>query len=198
MKQKLNGVSIIRGSTEAQAGEDRGGIPAQKAAIDQIAAQHGISILHEFVLTESGARVLENAQYRQFLKACEPPDITCVVTKEFSRIMRPDRLDESGHILQHLIDNGITLYMPDAVLNLSNSEDWFMTMIKAAVAGNERNEIKRRMIDGKEALRRRSRHPSGRHTLARGIACDKKGVWSHTPEIQTVKLLFKLWREGEQ
>src|SRR5215831_10790131 len=197
MKQKLKGVCIIRVSTEAQADESKGGIPAQRTAIEKIAASNGIDIApeHYFELTESGAHVLDSPEYGRFLKACERPDITCVVTKEFSRLMRPERFDDY-RIIQHFIDHGITLYLPDAVMNLANRQDWLMAGIKAAMAGMERFDIRQRMMDGKEAMRRQGRHPSAYHTLARGIGYDKQRGWHYTEQIGVVRLLFKLFLDG--
>src|SRR5262249_34472118 len=89
-------------------------------------------------------------------------------------------------------------YLPDAVMNLANRQDWLMAGIKAAMAGMERFDIRQRMMDGKEAMRRQGRHPAAAHTLPRGIGYDKKTGWHYTEQIDVVRLLFKLFLEGER
>jgi DNA invertase Pin-like site-specific DNA recombinase len=199
-KKHINGVALIRVSTAAQAGESRAGIPAQREAIRKIQETHGIHIApeHRFELTDiSGSRVLDSTDYQRFLRVVERPDITAVVTKEFSRLMRPERFDDY-RIIQHFIDHGITLYFPDAVMNLSNRQDWLIAAIRAAMSGMEKFDIRQRMMDGKETMRRQGRHPSAPHTLARGIGYNKKVGWYYKEdELGVVRLLFKLFLQGE-
>jgi DNA invertase Pin-like site-specific DNA recombinase len=201
IKKKINGVALIRVSTAGQADESRASIPAQREAIRRICEAHGIEIDRndQFELIDvSGASVLNSPDYLRFLDALKRPEIDAVVTKEFSRLMRPERLEDYG-IIQRLIDCGITLYFPDGVMNLANRQDWFMALIRAAVAGNERLEIRQRMMDGKEAMRRLGRHPSAAHTLARGIGYDKTNRrWFYKEEdLAVVRLLFDLFLQGE-
>lgn len=201
MSQKtINGVAMIRVSTAGQADESRAGIPAQREAIRRIAEAHHIHIAteHQFELTDlSGAHVLDSPDYQRFLRVVARPDISAVVTKEFSRLMRPECFDDYV-ILQHFTNHGIRLYLPDAVLDFANRQDRFMAGLRAAMAGMERDEIRQRMMDGKEAMRRQGRHPSAEHTLARGIGYDKKKGWYYKEnELATVRLVFRLFLEGE-
>jgi DNA invertase Pin-like site-specific DNA recombinase len=191
---------MIRVSTAGQADQSRAGIPAQREAIRKIAAAHDICIApkHQFELTDlSGAHVLDSPEYQQFLRVVAQPDITAVVTKEFSRLMRPECFDDYV-ILQHFTNHGIRLYLPDAVLDFSNRQDRFMAGLKAAMAGMERDEIRQRMMDGKEAMRRQGRHPSAEHTLARGIGYNRQKGWYYEEgELEIVRTLFRLFIEGE-
>jgi DNA invertase Pin-like site-specific DNA recombinase len=204
MEQKgyINAVAMIRVSTAGQADERRAGIPAQREAIRRIAEARGLRILpeHQFELTDlSGAHVLDSSEYQRFMRVVAQPGITAVVTKEFSRIMRPECFDEYV-ILQHFVNHGIRLHLPDTVLDFSNRRDRFMAGLSAAMAGMERDEIRQRMMDGKEAMRRRGQHPSSRHTLARGIGYDREKMrWFYKEdELAVVRLIFRRFLEGER
>src|SRR5882724_8978212 len=143
----IKGVGLVRVSTAGQAHESRASIPAQREAIRRICEAHNIHIAaeHHFELTDvSGASVLLSPDYQRFLLAVERPDITAVVTKEFSRLMRPENFRDYA-ILQIFVDYGITLYMPDAVMNMANRQDWMMAGIKTTIAGMERFDIRQRM-----------------------------------------------------
>jgi DNA invertase Pin-like site-specific DNA recombinase len=199
-KEPIRGVALVRVSTAGQADDSRASIPAQREAIRKIAQAYSIEIApeHHFELTDvSGASVLLSPDYQRFLRAVQQPDVSAVVTKEFSRLMRPENFHDYA-ILQIFVDHGITLYMPDTVMNMCNRQDWFMAGIKTAMAGMERFDIRQRMMDGKEAMRRRGRHPSAAHTLARGIGYTKgKGWFYKEEELAVVRMLFDLFLNGE-
>src|SRR5471030_254522 len=96
-EQPTKGVALVRVSTAGQADESRAGIPAQREAIRKIAAAYSIQIApeHHFELTDvSGASVLLSTDYQRFLRVLERPDISAVVTKEFSRLMRPENFGD--------------------------------------------------------------------------------------------------------
>jgi DNA invertase Pin-like site-specific DNA recombinase len=196
---RLLGLALVRVSTAEQAKDDHAGLPAQREAIRRTAQRHGIDIVKTFELADiSGARVRFSAEYREFLQQCGHPGITCVVTKEFSRLMRPERFEDWA-ILQHFADNGIALYFPDRVINLAESAAAkLMAGIEAGVAGFERLQIMQRIHDAKEELRKKGYHPSAEHTLARGIGFTKKLGWYYDDEeIASVRLLFRLFLGGE-
>jgi DNA invertase Pin-like site-specific DNA recombinase len=191
------GVGLIRVSTGAQANEDRASIPAQREIIRQIAARYQIQVVKTFELADiSGAAVRFSPEYEQFLRAVEDPRVTCVITREFSRLMRPERFDDFA-ILQIFVDHGITLYFPSDVLDLSNRQARFMAGIRAGVAGLERADIAERIASAKEIMRRRGEHPCGEHTLARGLGYTREKGWYYDEsELESVKLLFRLFLGG--
>jgi len=194
---KRIGIGLIRVSTGAQADGDRASIPAQREIIRQIAARHDIDVMRTFELADiSGAAVLFSSQYQEFLKCLEDPKVSAVITREFSRLMRPERFDDFA-ILQHFVDNGITLYFPTDVLDLSSRQARFMAGIRAGVSGLERGDIAERIASAKEVRRREGHHPCGEHTLARGIGHTKQTGWYYDQaELEPVKLLFKLFLGG--
>jgi DNA invertase Pin-like site-specific DNA recombinase len=194
---KRIGVGLIRVSTGAQADADRASIPAQREIISQIASRNDVEIRQVFELVDvSGAEVAHSREYNRFLQSVKDPSITCVITREFSRLMRPERFDDMW-ILQAFVDSGITLYFPNDVMDLSNRQARFMAHIRASVAGLERGDIAERVASAKEVMRRRGDHPCGEHTLARGLGHTKEKGWYYDEaELQSVRLLFKLFLGG--
>src|SRR5579864_6094581 len=105
-------IELIRVSTEAQAQDDRGGIPAQRAANLVTAARHGLEIVRTFQIEDvSGARVLASPEMREMLGMIESPEIAGVVAKEFSRLMRPEDLSDF-EILARFNRTNTVLYLP--------------------------------------------------------------------------------------
>jgi len=144
----------------------------------------------------SGSRLLASPEFQEFLRHLEEPSIRAVVTKEFSRLMRPENFNDFA-ILQCFVDNSITLHLPDGPIDFSKKFDKFMATIKAGMAGMELEELRRRMDDAKEEMRRQGKHPGGSHTLPKGIAYSNKEGWHYTPEIELVKRIFRLFQTGE-
>ena len=154
----IEGIGLVRVSTEAQADEKHAGIPAQRHAIQAIAQGRGIELVKTFEITDvSGSRILSAPEFQAFLRCLEEPSIQAVCTKEFSRLMRPDNFEDFV-ILQAFVDNEITLHLPDGPVDFSTKFGKFIGTLRAGMAGMELEEIRRRMQDGKEAMRRAGKH----------------------------------------
>ena len=193
----IQGIGLIRVSTQEQSSEKHAGIPAQRHAIEGMARQRSIELIETIEITDvSGSRVLSAPAFQRFLRLLEKPSVQAVVTKEFSRVMRPENFNDYV-ILQTFVDNGITLHLPDGPIDFSNKFGKFMATVRAGIAGMEREEILRRMNDAKEEMRRAGKHPSGSHTLPTGIAYLKDRGWYYTAEIELVKQIFRLFQAGE-
>lgn len=184
-------IELIRVSTEGQAANDRGGIPAQRAANRATAERHGLEIIRTFQIEDvSGSRVLASPEMQELLRVIEAPQIVGVVAKEFSRLMRPEDLGDFA-ILQRFIETRTVLYLPDGPVDLGNKSGRLFGVLRAAMAGYERQEILERMTDAKEAIRRAGRHPGGWNSLPFGVAWDPAQGWSYTPEAEKVKVAFR-------
>lgn len=71
MKKRV--IELIRVSTEAQAAEDRAGIPAQRSANQRTAAQYGLDVVRTIQLSDvSGAAVLRTPKCRNFSNSWSP------------------------------------------------------------------------------------------------------------------------------
>jgi DNA invertase Pin-like site-specific DNA recombinase len=186
-----NVLELIRVSTEGQAGDDRGGIPAQRAANKRTAEAHGLEIVRTFEIADvSGAKVLACPEMQEILSLIESPEICGVVAREFSRLMRPEDLSDFA-ILQRFVETRTMLYLPDGPVDLGNKSGRLFGVLRAAMAGYEREEIRERMESGKEAIRRAGRHAGGDNSLPFGVAWDKVKGWSFTPEAEMVKEAFR-------
>ena len=192
-----NVVELVRVSTEEQAGQDRGGIPAQRATNRRTAEQHDLRIVKTIEIVDvSGSSILRAPQMQELLRLMEEPEIHGVVTKEFSRLMRPENFADYA-LLQHFIDTGTVLYLPEGPIDLASKLGRLYGTIRAAMAGVERREIIERMQDAKEALRRAGKHPCSSACLPYGVSYSKERGWSYAAEAEKVKQAFVLFLSGK-
>ena len=89
------------------------------------------------IVDVSGAAVLGSPEMRELLRLMESPDIQGVVTKEFSRLIRPEKFTDYA-LLQHFIDTNTVLYLPDGLIDLTSKTGRLLGTIRAAMAGIER------------------------------------------------------------
>jgi site-specific DNA recombinase len=190
-------IELIRVSTEGQASEDRAGIPAQRDANRRTARTYGLTIVKSIEIVDvSGAAVLSSPQMQELLRMMESREIHGVVTKEFSRLMRPEKFTDYA-LLQQFIDTETVLYLPDGPIDLASKSGRLLGTIRAALAGLERREILDRMNDAKESMRRAGKHPGGESSLPYGVAYSPKAGWSYTADAEKVRTAFRLFLSGE-
>jgi DNA invertase Pin-like site-specific DNA recombinase len=190
-------IELIRVSTEQQAGEDRAGIPSQRDINRRTAHIYGLTIVKSIeIIDVSGAAVLSSPQMQGLLRMMESPEIHGVVTKEFSRLMRPEKFTDYA-LLQQFIDTETVLYLPDGPIDLASKSGRLLGTIRAALAGLERREIIERMNDAKESMRRAGKHAGGESTLPYGVAYSSKAGWSYTADAEKVRTAFRLFLSGE-
>src|SRR5712692_1039700 len=189
-------IELVRVSTEGQAGEDRAGIPAQRETNRRTAKAYGLEIVKTIeVVDVSGASVLASPDIQELLRLMESPDVHGVLAKEFSRLIRPEKFTDYA-LLQHFIDTGTVLYLPDGPIDLASKTGRLLGTIRAAIAGLERREIIERMNDAKEAIRRAGRHAGGASSLPYGVGYSKEQGWYYTAEAQKVKQAFEFFLSG--
>jgi DNA invertase Pin-like site-specific DNA recombinase len=190
-------IELIRVSTEGQAAEDRAGIPSQRAANRKTATQYDLNILRSIEMTDvSGAAVLRAPEIQELLRLIESPQIHGVLTKEFSRLMRPENFSDYV-LLQALADTNTVLYLPEGPIDLSSKSGRLLGTVRAAIAGLERSETLERMWLAKEEKRRRGENPQSTITLPTGVDYDRAtGQWSYTPEAQKIKEAFQMFLAG--
>jgi len=174
-------LELIRVSTEGQAGEVRAGIPPQRQVNRRTAQIYDLDIVRSIeIIDVSGAWVLMSPEMQELMRLMESPEIAGVITKEFSRLMRPENFSDYC-LLQHSVDTGTLLYLPDGPLDLASKSGRLMGTIRAAFAGVERRDIIERMQDGKETLRRSGKHPGGATTLPYGVGYSKEAQLPASP-----------------
>ncbi len=192
-----NVIELIRVSTEGQAGEDRAGIPAQREANRRTAKVYGLTIVKSIEIVDvSGTAVLSSPQMQELLRLMESPDVHGVVTKEFSRLMRPEKFTDYA-LLQQFIDTETILYLPDGPIDLASKSGRLLGTIRAALSGLERREIIERMQDAKESMRMAGKHPGGDSNLPFGVAYSPRTGWSYTADAEKVRAAFRGFLSGE-
>ena len=192
-----NVIELIRVSTEQQAGDDRAGIPAQREVNRRTARIHGLTIVRTIEIVDvSGASVLSSHEMQELLRLMESPEIHGVVTKEFSRLMRPEQFTDYA-LLQQFTDTQTILYLPDGPIDLASKSGRLMGTIRAAMAGMERREIIDRMQDAKESMRRAGKHAGGDSSLPFGVGYSDDEGWHYTADAEKVKQAFSLFLSGD-
>ncbi len=190
-------IELIRVSTEAQAAEDRAGIPAQRAANRRTAAVYGLDIVRTIQMSDvSGAAVLQAPEMQELLSLIGSADVHGVVAKEFSRLMRPDSFGDFI-VLQRFLETNTVLYLPEGPIDLSNKTGRLMGTIRAAIAGLERSEILERMWAAKEEKRRAGKFAQSPICLPFGVSFTEAAGWSYMPEAEKVREAFRRFLAGE-
>jgi DNA invertase Pin-like site-specific DNA recombinase len=190
-------IELIRVSTEGQAAGDRGGIPSQRAANLRTAAQYDLQIVRTIELANiSGAAVLRAPEIQELLRLVESPDIEGVVTREFSRLMRPENFSDYA-LLQVFADTGTILYLPEGPIDLGSKSGRLLGTIRAAIAGLERTEILERVWAAKEEKRRAGKHAQSSIALPYGVGYDAARGWFYKPEAEKVREAFRLFSAGQ-
>ena len=192
-------IGLVRVSTEQQAGENRGGIPAQKQAISEIAQRFDLNVVETVEIVDvSGSNVLESPEMQYLLQRITDPGIEGVVAKELSRLIRPQGFDHF-RLFNEFVEHGIMVSLPSGSLDLSSDNGSLLGPIQSWVAGMERKQILARMNDAREALRRQGRNASGSSALPYGVGYERKtNRWFYTPEANSVRDLFNMFLKGEQ
>lgn len=188
-------IELIRVSTEAQAAEDRASIPAQRAINRRTALAYGLTITRSIEMSDvSGAAVLMAPEIKELVLEMVDPVIHGVVTREFSRLMRPENFSDYA-LLQAFADSSTLLYLPEGPIDFSSKSGRLMGTIRAAIAGMERSDILERTWSAKEEKRRAGGFPAGRTCLPYGVDFD--GKWSYTANAEKVREAFRLILAGE-
>jgi site-specific DNA recombinase len=191
-------LELIRVSTEAQAASDRASIPAQRAVNRRTCAQYGLEIAESIEIFDvSGASVLLAPEIQQLLSLMQSPDIDGVVTREFSRLMRPENFADYA-LLQAFVDSKTVLYLPEGPIDLTSKTGRLMGTIRAAIAGLERTELLERIWAAKEEKRRLGELAQSKVVLPWGVGYEKGRGFYYKPEAERVREAFRRFLGGNQ
>lgn len=198
MNCESQAIELIRVSTDAQAKEDRGGLPAQRAACKDIAKRNNLKVKWTVEMAGvSGAAVMSSKEMQQLIQILKSGQCGGVIMKEASRLMRPENFEDWA-LLQVFKENGVRIYTPDQSYNLSNPHDAMMFGIQMSMAGLERTTIMRRCVEGKRALKLAGKCAGAAHTLPFAVLYDRKREryeWDES-KVSKVQRLFDLFVGG--
>ena len=191
-------IELIRVSTEGQAADDRASIPAQRVINRRTASQYQLDIVRSIEISDvSGASVLKAPEIRELIDLMQSPEIHGVITREFSRLMRPENFADYA-LLQAFVDSKTILYLPDGPIDLASKTGRLLGTVRAAMAGIERTESLERIWAAKEEKRRRGELAQSEIVLPWGVGYDKSKGFFYRSEAERVREAFRQFLAGNQ
>jgi site-specific DNA recombinase len=185
----------IRVSDESQAAPEKFGIPAQRTVNATTCKRFGLEVVKTFQVEDvSGKDIMLCSETAELIALMQSGRIQGVVSREFSRLMRPD--DFSDYVLLGVFQKcNVVLYLPEGPVNLNEKMGRLMASVQAAIAGFERSTIRERLFRGGEE----NRKAGGRFasTLPKGVGYTKEAGWFYTPESQRLKDAYEMVLRGE-
>ena len=185
-------VGLIRVSTEEQAADGRAGIARQQHEIEQIASREGADLIKVVTLIDvSGSDVGETPEWQNQVV----PQLRAgahLVVDEISRVARPDKFDFS--LVASLQETGVKVYTPSGPTELSTPEGYMKAAMGAVFGGMEKLTLKRRVREGKEAIRRDGGHAGPDITLPLGCTYNRATKrWEYTEDAWKVQRAFEMF-----
>ncbi len=166
----------------------------------------------EFIIEDFGisGATLDRKGYQR-LNSLTENDCDVIVVSEISRLSRKEQITEALNDIQQILNNGISVILLDdsakvykAKENLNISE-LLLLIIQLWGAAQERNEIKRKNQDGKQALFKSNPYavvdakiPYGFRSVPNTISTRPKYLLEQNPEeVEIVKKIFELVLDGK-
>ena len=190
-------VGLVRVSTEEQAADGRAGVARQQHEIEQIASREGAELINIVTLINvSGSDVGETSEWQDQVV----PQLRAgahLVVDEISRVARPDGFD--FNLVASLQETGVLVYTPSGPTDLSTPEGYMKAAMGAVFGGMEKLTLKRRVYEGKEAIRRAGGHAGPDITLPLGCMYDRKTKrWGYTEDAWKVQRAFEMYVDEGQ
>jgi DNA invertase Pin-like site-specific DNA recombinase len=159
--------SLVRVSTAGQAGEDRGGLPRQRAAIEDAVRRHGLTVVRAFELPGVGGdRVSHTSAWAEIRGMLASGQIKGIACDAVDRLCRASDLDLT--VLADLQRHGASIWTPGEVRDLNSATDGLLAGLLALLGGVEKSAITRRAWEGKRARRQAGRWTQALDHLAGG------------------------------
>ena len=179
MSDRIPVIALLRVSTGAQAGEERYGLPVQKQICIETAQREGLRIIRFVTMKAvSGTETILTPEMSGILDALRSGEARGVVTREFSRLMRPERMGDWA-ILEVFQESNSILYLPEGPLDPNDPEGILMANIKGGFSAFERHKIFQRMQSAGLSYRQ----DGGRWgVISRGVTYQRRGkahVWAY-------------------
>ena len=182
----------------------------QRDKITNFCADNGYEL--EFIIEDFGisGATLDRKGYQR-LNSLTEKDCEMIVVSEISRLSRKEQITEALNDIQQILNNGISVILLDdsakvykAKENLNISE-LLLLIIQLWGAAQERNEIKRKNQDGKQALFKSNPYavvdakvPFGFKKVPNTMSNRPKYILEQNPaEVEVVKKIFELVLDGK-
>lgn len=182
-------VGYLRVSGLSQAGEDRGGLPRQREALESYAKAHSIGITQWFEEAFTGTDLENRPAYRAMREALLSNGVRTVLIEKLDRLARDQMICE--FILQDLRKHGVEVLScepGEEDLQSKNPTRKLIRTILAAIAEFDRSCLVERMRVGKARARANGKIMGGRA---------KYGSHKRYPqEVAIVNRVFHLRRQG--
>ncbi|PYS89716.1 MAG: hypothetical protein DMF64_17005 [Acidobacteria bacterium] len=118
-----------------------------------------------------------------------------VVTREFSRLMRPENFSDYA-LLQRFVDTNTVLYLPDGPIDFASKTGRILGPLRAALAGVERIEMLEKIWGAKEEKRSAGGFAQSAVCLPYGVGYDRERGWHYTAAAVKVEEAFRLLLAG--
>ncbi len=182
----------------------------QRCKITNFCAENGYEL--EFIIEDFGisGATLDRKGYQR-LNSLTENDCDVIVVSEISRLSRKEQITEALNDIQQILNNGISVILLDdtakiykAKENLNISE-LLLLIIQLWGAAQERNEIKRKNQDGKQALFKSNPYavvdakiPFGFKRVTNTMSNRPKYLLEFNPEeVEVVRKIFELVLDGK-
>lgn len=188
-------VGLVRVSTSSQAADGKSGPERQRHAIEAAASRYGLTVVEVVETIVDGSLVGEDAAWRRVKEMITSGRADGLVVDSIDRLSRSTGFDLA--VLQDLLGMQARLFTPDGEQSITAPTGQLFTGLRALFAGYEKAEIKRRMMSGADA-RRRKGHWTGRpDKVPYGTRYDKSTGWSYVePDISEVVEQFREFAAG--
>lgn len=182
----------------------------QCCKITEFCAENGHEL--ELIIKDFGisGATLDRKGYQR-LNSLTDNDCDVIVVSEISRLSRKEQITEALNDIQQILNNGISVILLDdsakvykAKENL-NITELLLLIIQLWGAAQERNEIKRKNQDGKQALFKSNPYavvdakiPYGFRSVPNTMSNRPKYLLEQNPEeVKVVKKIFELVLDGK-
>lgn len=196
--KKLDGtlkvLSLVRVSTDAQADEDRGGIPRQLASIERHCSNFNLKVVDTFNIQVSGKYVQDSPDFQDMLSRLTDPSIDGIVFATIDRFFRPEDWEAYSKTLMPFVKAHKVMFCDLGKIDPADNRDMQTLMMYGQAAKLERERIKERTTWTRE--NNRSNPNKKTDPLPAGVEF-KDGKFSYTPESAKVKTAFQRVAAGD-
>jgi len=197
--RRAKAIALLRVSSAAQAGPDRGGLPNQRAACERIAAAHHVEIVEWVELDGvSGVAVLADVRFANLLRRLQSPEISAVVVAAHDRLFRRGKYADYA-IWDAFAETQTRLLTPEGELDLTSDSGGLLGVIRGELGAMERRRIVERTMAGRRRKRReRGVRAEGPVGMPRGVRFDYSTQrWEYVwPEANRIRQAFELFLSG--